>query len=263
MQALVFDLDETLLNSSKEIGDHTYASLLRWLKNGKDIILATSRPIRSVRKFIPEKFLAQVTSITLNGCVVYEADGSFFRSVEPVAITESIVKTMLHNTSKQPIHMTLELHGEKFAVNRVLTDEELWDIHAADSRMLIDIDHVNYSDVVKIAVDGSGRNLSKELSWLNSIQEINAIAALNNTFINVVPASADKSHALISLLQKRNIALEDVAVFGDDIPDLGMMQIAGLSIAMSNADKSVKEIADTIIGHHDDDIIGTFIEETL
>ena len=52
-------------------------------------------------------------------------------------------------------------------------------------------------------------------------------------------------------------------MFGDDIPDLGMMKIAGLSVAMANADKSVKAIADVVIGDHDDDIIGRFIDDRL
>lgn len=52
-------------------------------------------------------------------------------------------------------------------------------------------------------------------------------------------------------------------MFGDDIPDLGMMKIAGLSVAMANADISIKAIADIAIGHHDDDIIGAFIDDGL
>jgi Cof subfamily protein (haloacid dehalogenase superfamily) len=263
MKALVFDLDETLLNSNKEIGRQSYSALCRWLKKGKQIILATSRPIRSVRKFIPPAFLEQVTTITLNGCIVHEPDGSFAKTANLGEIASGVVETLLTDKSFQPVYFSLEFHGEGFASNGRLTKQQLWDYHAATPDMVINLDKVNYHEVTKIAIDGIGNDLSAELAWLNSNNQLNAIAAINNTFINVVPKSVDKSHTLTTIIKERDIKPEEIAVFGDDIPDLGMMQIAGMSIAMANSHQLIKDIADITIGHHNDDIIGAFIDEML
>jgi Cof subfamily protein (haloacid dehalogenase superfamily) len=260
LQVLVFDLDNTLLNSSLEIGVSTYASLSKWLERGRDIILATSRPIRSVRRFIPNELLGQVTIITLNGCVAYEPRGRILQSPGLGEKARQIVNKL---EVGPPVHMTLELLGDSFATNKDLSREQLWEIHSATPDMLIDIRDVSYDEVVKIAVDGEGRDLTEDLIWLQGHEQLNPIAALNNTFINVVSKSVDKSSTLTRIIEERDQQLAQIAVFGDDIPDLGMMQSAGLSVAMANADNAIKAVADIVIGHHDDDVIGPYIDGML
>jgi 3-deoxy-D-manno-octulosonate 8-phosphate phosphatase (KDO 8-P phosphatase) len=54
---------------------------------------------------------------------------------------------------------------------------------------------------------------------------------------------ADKWAAAQSLLQSLNITWPDVAVMGDDWPDLPLMQHAGLAVAPPNAHAEVRAIA--------------------
>jgi hypothetical protein len=129
--------------------------------------------------------------------------------------------------------------------------------------MLVEIDKVDYETVVKIAIDGRGRQLTDELTWLRTNNHLNPIPAMNNTFINLVPRTVDKSAALVYLINKHGIDISRTVVFGDDEPDLGMLKIAGLAVAMENATPEVKAIADIIVGHHDSDSIGYFIEHEL
>ena len=51
--------------------------------------------------------------------------------------------------------------------------------------------------------------------------------------------------------------------FGDDYVDIGMLKLCGLGIAMGNAIKEVKEIADVVIGTNDNDGIADFLIDTF
>ena len=72
MKALIFDLDDTLLNSKKQIGMLTRRALIDSHNAGYQLVLATSRPIRAVRHFVDNEILALCATTTLNGCVIHK-----------------------------------------------------------------------------------------------------------------------------------------------------------------------------------------------
>ena len=57
------------------------------------------------------------------------------------------------------------------------------------------------------------------------------------------------------------ISIEDIVAFGDDLVDIGMLQLCGKGIAMGNALQEVKNIADIVIGTNDEDGIAQWLEE--
>ncbi len=56
-------------------------------------------------------------------------------------------------------------------------------------------------------------------------------------------ADAHKMPAVLSLLEKHRVGWEEVAMLGDDIPDLAVLRRVGLPAAVSNATLPVREIA--------------------
>ena len=57
------------------------------------------------------------------------------------------------------------------------------------------------------------------------------------------------------------MALAEIAAFGDDTPDIGMLRLCGLGVAMGNAVPAVKAAADLVIGTNDEDGIAEWLEE--
>jgi 3-deoxy-D-manno-octulosonate 8-phosphate phosphatase (KDO 8-P phosphatase) len=53
-------------------------------------------------------------------------------------------------------------------------------------------------------------------------------------------ASAQKLPALTAMLERRGIALNEVAFVGDDFPDLPVMRLVGLAVAVANAVPEVR-----------------------
>ena len=61
--------------------------------------------------------------------------------------------------------------------------------------------------------------------------------------IEIVPRSASKGNALRALAASLNIPMDEVMVFGDSDNDLSMLEMAGVSVAMGNANERVKASA--------------------
>ena len=70
--------------------------------------------------------------------------------------------------------------------------------------------------------------------------------------LEISAAGVSKATALARLCAEHGIARDDVIAFGDAPNDVGMLQLAGIAIAMDNAHAVVKKVADWIAPSNDD-----------
>ena len=69
----------------------------------------------------------------------------------------------------------------------------------------------------------------------------------NNLNISLVfDGIKDKAAVLNSVLDMTGISAKEIAFVGDDLPDLSLMKIIGVSIAVADAHETVRERADMI-----------------
>jgi 5-amino-6-(5-phospho-D-ribitylamino)uracil phosphatase len=67
---------------------------------------------------------------------------------------------------------------------------------------------------------------------------------------------ANKGHGLQALAEAAGINLADTTVFGDEVNDIPMFQLAGRGVAVENAIDELKRIAYEVIGpHHRDSVV--------
>ncbi|WNQ10641.1 HAD hydrolase family protein [Paenibacillus aurantius] len=71
VQALVLDLDGTLLDSCKEVSERNLQALMSAYRQGWKIIIATARPPRSVKELLPEDLLQAASFVYYNGAYVH------------------------------------------------------------------------------------------------------------------------------------------------------------------------------------------------
>jgi Cof subfamily protein (haloacid dehalogenase superfamily) len=257
MKVFVFDLDDTLLNRENRVGDKTRNALIEIAKAGSKIILATSRPERAVNRFVDKELLSLVTLITLNGAILRESSTHISRFSN---LGNKAIKLIEHEELGKISHFSVEFEGHEFASNADYTDEDLDRIQSATRDMVIPLSKIEIDRISKVAVDGLGKNITSYCDFI-SVLGMKAIPSMDGTFLNVVDPMVDKSSTLQLLLDRLNTRKQDVVVFGDDIPDIEMLKLGGLAVAMGNAKQEVKEIADIVIGDCDNDEIGEFVRQ--
>jgi len=84
----------------------------------------------------------------------------------------------------------------------------------------------------------------------------------NDTLIEVSPKSVSKLSAIQLLLQP-GLSLKEVIAFGDNYNDMEMIQSVGYGVAMGNARKEVKAIAQDIALKNTEDGLAHWIQQNL
>ena len=134
---------------------------------------------------------------------------------------------------------------------RLVTTESLTAQDPDDSVLVYSMG--SYATLLNIANEIRASQLPCTLSCYQDIfdcsQGILEIYAPKTTKAEAIDYLAKQCHA------------ERVVVFGDNLNDLPMMEIADHSVAVGNAFKEVKEQANEIIGCNDEDAVAKWIEQ--
>ena len=78
-------------------------------------------------------------------------------------------------------------------------------------------------------------------------------------WLTVQSAAANKANALRWIAEANGQTLDQTTVFGDEINDVPMFQIAGRAIAVQNAIAEIKQLAHEVIGPHDEDSVVKYL----
>ena len=82
----------------------------------------------------------------------------------------------------------------------------------------------------------------------NYLEGISTIAITSSSPLNieVMDQYGNKGSALKKVAEHYNIPLHNTVAIGDNFNDIPMLEVAGLSVAMGNAEPQVKEICDVV-----------------
>ena len=262
IRAIVLDLDFTLLTREKSVRPKTQASLIRAHEMGYSLVIATSRPVRAVRTFVPEELLQRCTLITLNGAVVHDFTRGHQWQMSCMGLgARRLIKSLTE--ADTPIQITAECWGEEFATNRDYTAETLRAKQHAEPSMVKPLERIDYGWISKVTADGQEAHLDFLQQWAGDYPEFSFIPALENRVFNIVPKAIDKSTSVVTVLQRLGVHPSEMLVFADEMPDLRLMEMAGVAVAMGNAVEPLKEVANTVIGDCDSDAIAEYLDNTL
>ena len=126
----------------------------------------------------------------------------------------------------------------------------------AEVKVTIEKERITQIDILKHDEwKGEKAEVSELYSRLNDTfgDSVNLILADSRTCIYIVSKYATKGNAIQKLISLYDIKPEEVAVFGDDTPDIGMFGIFGHSIAMGNAHESLKAASSYVTLTNDED----------
>ncbi|PJC87115.1 Cof-type HAD-IIB family hydrolase [Vibrio sp. HA2012] len=269
-QVLALDLDGTVLNHEHKIHPEVKAAI-RAAKEACHVVIVTGRHHTAVKPYYEELGL-DTPVICCNGTYIYDyqhhqvikesaLEKDIARQFHDLAI-EHGMKMVLYTTHAmmysrtQPVDYMHELaewaqqYGEHIRP----------DIRQIDSFK----EEINNADYVwKFVIEGEPENIARlqghalvkeyfsgERSWLNRVD----FARKGNS----------KGGRLAEYLQEKGYLPEQVIAIGDNHNDISMIQLAGLGVAMKNADDTVKAAADMIcLTDNNSDGIARLIREKI
>jgi Cof subfamily protein (haloacid dehalogenase superfamily) len=266
--AVAIDLDGTLLNSQNQLSPRNRLTLEKCIERGIPVIIATSRPVRIFNRIFPRELAEKCSLITMNGALaVGKAPLSGrIKQTLPEKTLRDIV-TIARQYDPQ-IRITIEIEGFEFGTNWQWDKETLWLRNSATPDMVCSIDEAISRKPCKIALGNTdifplAKTLEKQFGKDISIIGAKFVSVLANPLLNITAKNATKPEALKSLLVPNGISFQDVIAFGDDLPDLDMLQACGISVAMANALPEIKSAAKYETASNDDDGVAVVLERLL
>jgi hypothetical protein len=264
-EAVAIDLDGTLLNSQSHISERSMKALEKCLTRGIPVVIATSRPARSVQRLLGTDLMNRCSLILQNGAIGISAPplSGHFKEIMPSELARNIITAIL--AMEPEMRITVELEGYSFGTNRPREPAELWQVNSATPDMQLPLEAVLSEEPTKIAAGGLDRKISHVANEIAQRfnHSISVVPANDMTFLNITSKTATKPDTLKRLLLSQQISLDNVIAFGDDIPDIGLLSTCGIPIAVANAVPEVKSVTNYCTASNDDDGVAIALETIL
>lgn len=248
IKLLVFDLDDTLLNSKEMVSERNRQAILNCSRQGMKIGYITTRSPRKIGVFL--KGLPCDCIANYNGAIIY-ADNMLIE--ENVIKYENAINYIKNVTEIAPgigICAYFEPYCYKDKNIRSYIAQEIleYDLFTAP--------HHNFQRIRLFFNGYENIDFSKYMSSDMQYHKSQDSAVISNRLV-------DKGNALNSLTHYFGIDKEETISFGDNTNDIPMLRASGTGVAMGNAVSQLKDIADYITLSNDEDGVAEYIETYL
>ena len=253
MKLLFLDLDGTLLNDEKSISDGDMQAIDEMIAAGHKVIINTGRPLYSTLK-IAEKFgfLREGFYLsTFNGGLIYEPVSK--KRLKYDTLSEDIIRYMLDEAYK------MGLHAHTYTDTHVVSEKDTKELKFYTDRIKMPPKVVKdfreetngmAPKLILISLDGKER-LSAYRDKLESYAKENNIYSTfsDARLLEYAHPLANKGEAIRFMCRHLAVDISDTVAAGDEENDLPMIETAGVGVCMKNGTLPVKEKADYVTEH--------------
>ncbi|WP_339442376.1 HAD family hydrolase [Pseudomonas proteolytica] len=259
---LLSDMDGTLLLPDHSLSQRTIEAVRALREAGVFFSLATGRPPRAMLQQI-EALGVDVPTAGFNGGTLVNPDGSIL---------------VAHYLPAEAALITLALLCEQPEVEVWVFAEGDWLLRDPTGPMVPrEQQGLGYAPVVvesfepvlgridKIVAASANAQLliDLEVQLQPKVAGLAQVSRSQPVYLDITAMQANKGDALKTLAAHLGVALEQTAAIGDGGNDPAMFQVAGLSIAMGQAEEAVKRQADVVTGSNLEDGAAQAIERFI
>lgn len=246
------DVDGTLLHPDHSLSQRTADAIRAMREAGVIFSLASGRPPKAMRHLI-ETYGIDVPVAGFNGGTLVNPDGSIL---------------VAHHLPAEAALITLALFSAE-------PDVEVWVFADGDwlrrdppgPMVQREADGLGYGPIVvesfepyldrvdKIVAASNNTQLLVELEaqLQPKVQGLAQVSRSQPVYLDVTAMLANKGEALKTLAEHLGVPLAQTAAIGDGGNDPAMFHVAGLSIAMGQAEETVKRQANVVTGSNVED----------
>lgn len=263
IKMIALDLDNTLLNSKKEISKRNERVLRRLHEQGIKIVLCTGRPINAIWNYIEQLGLTDEGDYTINfngGLVVNNVTKQPLFSMGLAADDLAIVYRFAHEHGYSLDVLDFDRVYEIMDMPRsvykgTVKHIEFLDRHFADLPMG---DHHYAKMVMAIPAE----RLKKIIPTIpEEIHQHFNVVQSQPHILEFLPQGVDKAVGLKHLLSHLGMDYSNLMTFGDADNDLGMIKAAADGVVMANGLPQVKAAADHLTSSNDEDGVAVYLEQ--
>ncbi|MDR0268256.1 Cof-type HAD-IIB family hydrolase [Paenibacillus sp.] len=237
---LALDMDGTLLTSEQVISQGTS----KWIQKAKDqgihVCLSTGRSFGNALPYGEELGLA-TPMITVNGSEVWRAPHDLYhRSLMDPRLISDMYDIAAAEGCWYWAYTVDQVYNKDNWIDEIMGNEWLkFGYHTKD-------DEVRHRILMKL-------------------QDMGGLEITNSSPHNleVNPQGINKASGIQKVCELLGLEMSEVIAVGDSMNDLAAIEVAGLGVAMGNAQEVVKEVADFVTASNDEDGIAEVIQKFI
>jgi Cof subfamily protein (haloacid dehalogenase superfamily) len=282
MKLIATDMDGTLLNDHHEISKENIEALRYAESKGVELAIATGRIYYDVDDRLKKAGL-DAAIIGTNGATVHTKDGELIYSkfLDKEVLIPFLVKlheqklyyslftdhgVYRHSSSKAWLEEEIEQNQRE---QREVDDIIKWltpEYIAGHANLIIkntqDIRELTTTIYKFIVFSFDEEKLAKGLHIFDGEERFHIVSSGRGNF-EVMHRDATKGNGLEALAKHLNIPLEETMAMGDNFNDAPMLEKAGISVAMGNAEEPIKEMSSMVTKTNTENGVAYAIYKTL
>jgi 5-amino-6-(5-phospho-D-ribitylamino)uracil phosphatase len=249
---VAIDVDGTLLTDDKKLSRRAVHAVKLATKKGVRVVLASARPPRSLKQ-VAHHLGLETYQVSYNGALIHDPVRKRHVHHQPLASTIARKIIKLARSMDERIVVSVEILDKWYTdhVDETLPTETS---KAFTPDFIGPLDAFLHVPVTKLMLLG-------QPAWLPPVRAAIerkfrgqiAIAISDTHLIQIVHPKVDKSFALEHVAERYKVARQHVMAIGDAPNDIGMLQWAGLGVAVGNAWESVRAAAKVVVPRNDED----------
>ena len=257
IKLLAVDIDGTLINSKRVLTEKTVCAVKKLLDKGGKFVLSTGRPYQGITEIVKTLGLEGMPYILYNGAMVVTFGKPVYSlTIEP-ELSKKIAREGHDRNSTQICWANNKLYSEKY-------DEKI-----EFYKSISGVEPIIVKDLTELSEQG----ITKFVWYDDPVSTKAYYAQMSERYgnqINLHPSRVDflefvnkdcsKATALKTVLNYYGLSRENCAAIGDGFNDLSMLEYAGISVAMGNAEDEVKARCKVVTSSCDQDGVAEFIE---
>lgn len=269
----ISDLDGTLLNSDSEVSAHSARIITDLTDRGALISVATARTPASVVPLM--RHAATIPPfVVMTGAALWVRREATY--ADPVFMSPELLDNVLATMDSSRLNPFVYALDPDDGLLHVYHSMEMnhKENQFYQERRALPLKKFHIGDplparlrnrAILVYTTGPADSIYAAASLLDTPVMPCSVSAYPDIFdpatalIEVFAPTVSKADAVSRLKKLMNV--DRLVVFGDNLNDLSMMEVADLSVAVDNARPEVKNRADVVIGSNNDDSVARFIAD--
>lgn len=254
---LVSDMDATLLTNKHKVSDKNREAIKYFTANGGKFTVATGRMNKAVRAFL-DQFTINTPAILHNGAQIYDF-------AEDKVLFERFIEEGRKDAIRRVYNDMPDLGLEVYCDDLVYIYRECAETRRFNNRKYEVVyelpDEVWDRPWIKCLLIGEKKLLDHYEPIYRRDYDSGYAVRSGKKFLDIVSSDASKGLALGRLIDILGADRNKVIAVGDNMNDISMLETAGISFAVENAEKAVKEAARFAAPDNNSDAIAYIIEK--
>ena len=248
---ILSDLDGTLFHNDKSISDYSKRIIAEAQKCGILFGVCTSRAkvnaIRYLNGINSDVFISNGGGlVSCEGQKIYDCQFT----VEEVC---TLIKAAFDVLGPD---VTLSLDNEHglYSNSKEELPDKFWEFN----------DFSDFNEPgMKFCIESLDKEKIEKIASSIGLDKIDYLPFSDIPWYKLSKKGATKERAIEALCSHLKITPSQIAAFGDDFNDIGMLKLCGKGIAMENAIAEVKQVADEVCKSNEEDGVAKWIEKKL